>query len=92
MSKTVLVTGASSGIGRPGLTAYDEFVARAMPVMQRVGETAPGPEIVAKAIYKAATDGSWRLRYPVNAAPILLARRLLPTRWFMAIIRGQVVK
>ena len=77
---------------KPGLTAYDGFVTRAMSVMQRFGETAPGPEIVAKTIFKAATDGSWRLRYPVNATPMLLARRLLPTRLFMAIVRSQVVK
>jgi NAD(P)-dependent dehydrogenase (short-subunit alcohol dehydrogenase family) len=77
---------------KSGLTAYDDFVGKAMPVMQRVGATAPGPQIVAKAIFKAATDGSRRLRYPVNAGAILMLRRLLPTRLFMAIVRSQVVK
>jgi NAD(P)-dependent dehydrogenase (short-subunit alcohol dehydrogenase family) len=75
-----------------GLTAYDEFVGKAMPIMQRAGDKAPGPQIVAKAIFKAATDGSRRLRYPVNAGAILMLRRLLPTRLFMAIVRSQVVK
>jgi NAD(P)-dependent dehydrogenase (short-subunit alcohol dehydrogenase family) len=77
---------------KSGLTAYDHFVAKAMPVMQRVGATAPGPEIVAKAIFKAATDGSRRLRYPVNARALLMLRWLLPTRLFMAIVRSQVAK
>ena len=77
---------------RPGLTAYDEFVDKAMPVMQQAGATAPGPELVAKAIWRAATDRSGRLRYPVNSRAILWARHLLGTRLFMAIVRSQVVK
>ena len=76
---------------RPGLTAYDDFASRAMSVMQQAGATAPGPEIVAATIFKAATDGSSRLRYPVNARAILAMRRLLPTRLFMAIVRSQVL-
>ena len=79
-------------IAKPGLTAYDEFVGKAMPVMQQAGATAPGPELVAKTIFRAATDGSKRLRYPVNSRAILWARHLLGTRLFMAIVRGQVVK
>ena len=77
---------------KPGLTAYDGFVAKAMPNMQRAGETAPGPELVAKTIFKAATDGSSRLRYPVNAQAVLALRKLLPVRAFIAVIRSQVVK
>jgi short-subunit dehydrogenase len=79
-------------MAKPGLTAYDDFVGKAMPIMQEAGATAPGPEAVAKTIFKAATDGSRRLRYPVNSRAILMLRRLLPTRLFMAIIRSQVVK
>jgi NAD(P)-dependent dehydrogenase (short-subunit alcohol dehydrogenase family) len=77
---------------KPGLTAYDEFVAKAMPVMQQAGATAPGPELVAQTIYKAATDGSARLRYPVNANTILWARRLLGPRLFMGFVRRRVSK
>ncbi len=77
---------------KPGLTAYDRFVSKAMPNMQKAGATAPGPEIVAKAIYQAATDGSKRLRYQVNSALILALRRFLPVRTFMNIVRSQVVK
>ncbi len=77
---------------KDGLTAYDPFVEKAMRVMNDAGAKAPGPELVAKTIYRAATDGSRRLRYGVNAGAILAARRLLPTSAFMGIVRGQVVK
>jgi NAD(P)-dependent dehydrogenase (short-subunit alcohol dehydrogenase family) len=79
-------------VSKPGLTSYDSFVAKAMPKMQQAGATAPGPEVVAMTIFKAATDGSWRLRYPVNSASILWLRRLLPTRFFMAVVKSQVLK
>jgi NAD(P)-dependent dehydrogenase (short-subunit alcohol dehydrogenase family) len=63
---------------KPGLAAYDNFVNNAMPGLNQAGANAPGPELVAKVIYRAATDGSWRIRYPANALPLLIARRLLP--------------
>jgi NAD(P)-dependent dehydrogenase (short-subunit alcohol dehydrogenase family) len=75
-----------------GLTAYDDYVARAMPNMQRSGETAPGPEVVAKTILRAATDGSRRVRYPVNSSAILALRRLLPLRLFMAVVKRVVLR
>jgi NAD(P)-dependent dehydrogenase (short-subunit alcohol dehydrogenase family) len=71
---------------QPGITAYDNYVARAMPALQKANETAPGPEIVARAIYKAVTDGSWKLRYPANGALFLTLRRLFPESWFRAIV------
>ena len=77
---------------KPGLTAYDGFVARAMPMLQKAGADAPGPEIVARTIYRAATDGRHRLRYPVNSASILLLRRLLPTGVFIGLVKRLVLK
>jgi NAD(P)-dependent dehydrogenase (short-subunit alcohol dehydrogenase family) len=77
---------------KPGLTAYDEFVAKAMPALQKAGQEAPGPEVVARVIYRAATDGSRRLRYPANSAPVLLLRRLLPTAVFMGLVKRLVLK
>jgi hypothetical protein len=77
---------------RPGLTAYDGFVARAMPAMQKAGADAPGPEIVARTIYRAATDGSRRLRYPANSASILMLRRILPTSMFMGLVKRLILK
>ena len=43
---------------REGLTAYDKFVARAMPNLQKAGETGEDASIVADAIYRSVTDDS----------------------------------
>jgi short-subunit dehydrogenase len=77
---------------KDGLTAYDKFVARAMPNLQKAGETGPGGSIVAEAIYRSVTDDSWRMRYPVNSRAVLTARRLLPDWLFLPIIRRAVLK
>jgi len=79
-------------ISDPEIREYDGFVARAMPNLQRAGETAPGPESVAPVIYRAATDGSWRIRYQANSAMILALRRLLPDSLFHAMMRTAILK
>ncbi len=45
--------------------------------MRGVGMKAPGPEIVADAIWQAATENRWRLRISPNAQMILAMRRLV---------------
>ena len=77
---------------KEGLNAYDNLVARTMPNLQYAGETGPDGSVVAETIYKAITDDSWKMRYPVNSRLILLARRLLPDSIFLPIIRRAVVK
>ncbi len=72
---------------KPGLTVYDNYVKNAMPGMDKAGATAPGPEVVAKVIYRAATDGSGRIRYAANGAMLLLARRLLPDWAFHRMVK-----
>ena len=79
-------------ISKPGLTVYDSYVNKAMPNMNKFGETAPGPEKVAAVIYQAATDGSGKLRYQVNSAPLLALRRLLPLSWFQGLMRKIILK
>ena len=79
-------------VTKVGLTAYDSFAAKAMPNMQKAGATAPGPEVVAKVIWSASTDGSRRIRYQANSAPILALRRLLPDRLFMAVVKAAVLR
>ncbi len=65
---------------RPGLDAYDSLVAAVLPNLNKAGETGSPPEVTAQVIYRAATDGRDRLRYPAggNASFILLLRKLLP--------------
>ncbi len=79
-------------MSKHGLSAYDAFVAKALPNLNRAGETAPGPEIVAETIYRAATDSSWRIRYPVNSMMLLVLRKLLPDRLFHLAMRAAIVR
>lgn len=77
---------------KEGLTAYDPFIEKVMPNMQKSGENAPGGEIVAQTIYRAVNDGTWKLRYPVNTKGLLLLRRFLPDSLFQAVMRMALVK
>lgn len=61
-----------------GLTVYDRAVERFMDFMNKGGTDAPDGSIVAEAIYDAATDGSGKLRYPVNTKGLLFLRSALP--------------
>ena len=71
------------------LSEYNELVDKATRRMNKAGEKGASPAIVAKAIYRAATDGSWKLRYPVgaDARSMLSMRRLLPDAAYQAMIR-----
>ena len=79
-------------VQKEGLTAYDRIVARTFPRLQRAGASAPGPEMVAQTIWEAVTDGSWKLRYPVNAAPLLWLRRLLPESLFRQAVQFNLMR
>lgn len=75
-----------------GLTAYDDYVNTAFPNMQETGESAPGPEVVAEAVYKAAHSTSGKMRFPVgnNAPALVMLRRLIPNAWFFGMVRSIV--
>jgi NAD(P)-dependent dehydrogenase (short-subunit alcohol dehydrogenase family) len=77
---------------KEGLTAYDNFVTRALPNLQKAGETGPHGLVVAEVIYTSVTDDSWKMRYPVNSKLVLLARRLLPDSIFLPLIKKAVVR
>ena len=77
---------------KEGLTAYDTFVAKALPLMHKEGMSAPGPAGVAHTVYEAATDSSWRLRYPVNAEAMLALRKMLPDRAIFKLVRTILLK
>ncbi len=74
---------------KEGLTDYDNYAKVAFENTQNAGVNAPGPEVVAKKIYKAALDRSFRLRYPAGpqAPALLFLRRLLPLSWFRGIVK-----
>src|SRR4030095_13154946 len=68
---------------KDGLTAYDSFVDKVLPNMQKAGAEAPNGSVVAQTIYDAVTDDSKRLRYGAHTKGILIMRRLLPDRAFV---------
>lgn len=75
-----------------GLNAYDDILEKAIPNMEKAGEEAPGPGIVAEAIYTAVNDGSWRMRYSPNARLILLLRRILPDWAFFRVVKFAILR
>lgn len=79
---------------KEGLTAYDRYQQVAYVNSQKAGERAPGPEIVAATIFKAANDSGFKLRYPASfmSKALLVLRGMLPLGWFNAIVRSQVEK
>lgn len=79
---------------KEGLTDYDNYAQIAFANTQKVGNDAPGPDVVVKKIYQAATDTTYRLRFPagIQAKAVLIARKILPFNWFKAIVRLVVEK
>ena len=73
------------------VTGYAELEKAVFSGMQHRNEKAPGPEVVAQMVYKAATDEKDKLRYPAGkgAGAVLFARKLLPTSWFNKILLKQ---
>lgn len=73
------------------LADYDAYEQAVSWNMQEAGDDAPGPQIVAKTIFCAATDTSFRLRYPAGrqASLLLFVRWLFPLPWFQAAIRHE---
>ena len=72
---------------KPGLTAYDEFVANVAPNIKAWEEAAPGPEVVARSIWRAATSFWPRLRYHPAGTLAILGRSLVPGHLAVRIIR-----
>ncbi len=70
-------------------TAYDNFITKFEKAAQAAMKEAEGPEVVAKTIYKAATDGSKRMRYAVGKpGPMLLnLRKILSDSIFFKMIK-----
>ncbi|TAF65424.1 MAG: SDR family oxidoreductase [Cytophagales bacterium] len=92
--KTDFYTRSQDFFTNPSLTDYDEYEKITHENTQKAGETAPNPDVVSKAIFKAANDKNFRLRYPAGnqAVWILPLRKLIPTGWFVRIVRAQVEK
>mgnify|MGYP000022013883 CR=1 FL=1 len=79
-------------VSKEGLKAYDTFVARALPHMQKEGHNAPGPTGVAYTVWEAAMDNTYRMRYPINAEAMLSLRKLLPDRAVFKLVRSVLLR
>ncbi|HNY55765.1 MAG TPA: SDR family oxidoreductase [Chitinophagales bacterium] len=74
--------------------AYKNYVPRVHQNMLDSYESAPGADVVAKEVYKAANDSSFRLRYTASfqSTALLFIRRIIPNNWFFGIIRSATEK
>jgi NADP-dependent 3-hydroxy acid dehydrogenase YdfG len=90
--KTDFYSRSISVAKKAGLTAYDNYIQKTLPNLDRAGANGSPPEVTAKVIYRAATDGSWKLRYPAggNAGLLLGLRKLLPDALFTALMRRSI--
>lgn len=82
--------GRSSDRGNgTGEQAYQRYSTDQLAVMDGIGASGSDSEEAARVIWRAATDGSTRLRYSVglDARALLTARRLLPDSLFRSMIR-----
>lgn len=70
---------------------YNKMEKTILSGMKNRNKKAPGPEVVAKTVFKAVTDGKNKLRYPTGkgAGAVLLARKILPTSWFNKMVFKQ---
>lgn len=92
--KTDFYTRSNDFVTKPGLTAYDQYVHSVYSTMLEYAQKAPGPMLVAKKVFKAANDNSFRLRYSVggNGPVLLFLRSVLPLSWFNTIVKSQLEK
>ena len=92
--KTDFYTRSQTLFKNETITDYDAYEAVTMRNTQESEQSAPGPEIVAKKIYQAATDNNYKLRYPAGpqSSMLLLMRRVIPMSWFSSIVRMVVEK
>ena len=76
------------------LGEYNEIVDKGMRRMNKVGAKGAPPRLVAEAIWKAATDGSSRLRYVVgkDAKALLTMRRFVSDGIYRSMVKSQVLK
>ncbi len=68
---------------------YKSFTEKVEKLSQETGNSGESPEVVAKTIFKAASDGGSKMRYPTGSpAPILLIlRKLIPDSWWFGIVK-----
>ncbi len=79
---------------KEGMPEYDAYEKVALANTDKFGEDAPGPEVVAKTVWKAATGRRNKMRYPctVQGKMLLFLRKTHPLPFFLFLIRSVVEK
>jgi len=57
--------------------------------MRRLSRHGSPPRVIAKLVYRAATAGTWKLRYAGGqyAKMLIFLRRILPDRWLHSLLK-----
>ncbi len=81
-------------VRKSALTAYDAFLDKVVPNLKKSGALGSTPEATAKVIYRAATDGKTRLRYPAAgyAGLLLFLRQFSRDRAWSAGVRALTMR
>ena len=68
---------------------YDRYIHHTQDQTDKAGTGGADPATVARVIYRASTDGSWRLRYATDTtgAALLFLRQILGDGWFIKFLR-----
>ncbi|MBD2258035.1 SDR family oxidoreductase [Pseudanabaena sp. FACHB-2040] len=66
--------------------AYEPELSNTMEMTTRLNDNLPGPEAVARVVYRAACDRTDKLRYPAQPGPYLLMRQFLPDRLWRTVV------
>lgn len=77
------------------ITDYNLYMKKLKIKSDKTFENATNPEKIAEIIYKAVTDNSFKLRYPVGNQKsifLLILRKLLPTSLFIKLIKYNIEK
>jgi NADP-dependent 3-hydroxy acid dehydrogenase YdfG len=87
--KTDFYSRSEELLTKEGLRAYEAYQNCVLPNIRKAGDKAPGPEVIAATIYKAAVDDSYKFRYPAggNGPALLFLRWLLPLSVFNHLVR-----
>lgn len=92
--KTDFYERSADFVHNQALTEYNDIVEKGMRRMTKAGKSGAPPALVAENIWKAATDGSSKLRYVVgaDAKSLLAIRAMVPNSVYMGIVKGQLLK
>ncbi len=92
--KTDFYSRSQNVFSNDSVTGYEDYEEPVLKNMSKAGKNAPGPIVVSKTVYKAATDGKWKGRYPAGSQAkfILAFRKILPGKLFNYFVSKTMAK